>query len=442
MRALSATLEAKQKVMGPALVKLVLTKATQATKTYGLDTTDRILYISHSESEWSQTAHVTVNDPNATLAALSLQGYLGTISWGYKTSGGDEYSACAPLEVIAQTTDSRQGQIVTSFGLAGIFDMMDEEKASEDYSPDDTNTDTIKTILTAIAEATLTCFNTALSHTITFDSEDDLIDSYMPADYFQIRAGESRLSAFRRALKFTKCKAKVRHDGVIHVFNPTISGSTYDSEYRDALTYHNFFDKSVRKRLVIPNKIVVSSHPDHAVQYTGSAVDTDSYDALGRYITGEPVYIRATSNAQCTAIATAMLQHIQIGSEKGYGLAPMNCGQEVMDYVLITDSRVGDTRAGNIGYLNRWYSYYRREPTRFGLEFSFGSLEQAGGVGGLALSGTGTPTYADLRAVVDYVDRQIKALERQTRVEIREVTFPEVVAKLHVTEELIIPVVD
>jgi len=146
----------------------------------------------------------------------------------------------------------------------------------------------------------------------------------------------------------------------------------YDYQYNDAATNHNFFEKGTRKRLVFPNRIIVKSHPSHSAtyQFSGSATDADSYAAIGRYIDSAPHYIRAVSDDQCTAIATAELQHLQVESERGSGRVPMNCGQEVMDYVKFTDSAASDTRTGNVGYLARRYIAGKR----FDTELRFGAV--------------------------------------------------------------------
>ena len=371
--------------MGDVLVKIVLTSGAT---TYTYDnhtTTNRILNLSHPEQEWSQTAQVTVDNRDGNLTALALEGYLGVISYGYATSAGDEYSASAPLTVIAQKTDSMQGELVTTLSLAGLFNMWDEQEATEAYTPEDTNTDTVKAIMDAIAGATMACFSSYPAHTITYDSgyDDSIINAFKPADYFSVAKGESRLSAFQKALNYTKCKARVENDlgvATIHIFQPTITGTTYDYEYNDAIAAanHNFFNKSVRTRLVLPNKVIVSSHPDQG-SYISNATDADSYAALGNQYYTRTVYCRPASNDQCTLIATAILQGYQLAAERGHGYAPMNVGQEVMDYVKITDSRANDTRVGNIGFLDRHY-----RPSEFVFEFRFGSLFMPGLAGTLA----------------------------------------------------------
>lgn len=468
MRVLGATLTAAQKAMGDAVCKIVLTQQGDSTeKTYGVDTTNRILDNSHKESEWSQTAQITVDNRDGNLTALTLEGYTGPISYGY----GANYSASAPLTVIAQKTDSLQGDLVTTFSLAGLFDLWGEQKATESYTPEDTNTDTVKTILDAIAGATLDCFSSYPAHTITYDTgyDDSIIDTFTPNDYYSIVKGESRLSAFKKALAYCKDKARVENDAgvaTIHIFNPAdgvshyISGTTYNYEYNDAIAAanHNFFDKSVRTRLVLPNRVVVMNHPDHSDTYIGEATDAASYAALGSQYYTETHYVRAASDAQCTLIAAAILQRYQIAAEKGHGFAPMNCGQEVMDYVLITDSRASDTRAGNISYIHRHY-----KPGKFEMEFRFGREWQI-----LGLAGTAPPKQ--VKVIVE--DREPSVYTSQTEAiaaliesfnsmvddynAMRDsvltviattnsiieylVGREEVIPKLHVTDQLIIPV--
>ena len=447
----------------------------------------------------------------------------GTLVWTLDGKDGDEYSASAPVTVIAQKADTVQGDLVTTFSLAGLFNLWGEQEALEAYTPDDSNGDTVKDILDAIAAPSLDCFSGYPAHTITYDtnnSDDGIIDTFTPKDYFSIAKGESRLSAFKKALAYTKCKALVKNDSgtaTIHIFIPTISGNAwvastayivgdyvqpttptylfayrcttagtsyssdptwpttaggtvteqgsslvwtavaFDYEYNDAegLTYHDFFSKSVRTRLVLPNKVVVMNHPDHEDSYTGNATDAASYAALGNQYYTKTIYARPASNAQCTLMAKAALQRYQIAAEKGHGVAPLNCGQEVMDYVKITDSVASDLRIGNVGYIHRWYSYRDRQPTRFGMEFRFGTLEVLG------LAGTVPPKQTKItieeppsyQALIDQVASLIEDYNslRDALIEVigtansiieyllaRE--MEQVIAKLHVTQQLIIPV--
>lgn len=518
MRSISDALESAQKVVGDALCKIVLTLQSDSTEyTYDINSeTNRILSLSHPEQEWSQTAQIIVDNRDGNLTDLTLEGCSAVISYGYHTTS-DEYSATAPLEAIASQTDSLQGELVTSISLAGVFNMMGEDEASEAYTPEDTNTDTVKTILTAIANKTMTGFTHCKSYTIVFDDEnrgfftDSLINTFKPADYFSVSFKESRLSAFKKALSYTGDKARIRHDGYIHVFRPTpyapdweadteygltdkvkpttpngfeyictTAGTSdsagneptwpttedstvaedgvdtlvwtivwYDYEYNDASgDYHNFFDKSVRKRLVIPNRVYVLNHPDHSDEYTGNAIDSSSYTALARYI-NEYHYARPTSSAQCGLIAAAILRNYQLGAERGHGRAPMNVGQEVMDYVKITDSKASDTKTGNIGYLERRY-----RPGEFVFDFGFGGLVSVGLAGTQFPRTTSTTvygdvTYADLMNIVDYFNNRLRERDETINTIIDGyntmwdylIAREEVIPKLHVTKQLIIPVI-
>ena len=278
--------------------------------------------------------------------------------------------------------------------------------------PDRVNTDTVKTILDAIAGATLTTFSDYPAHTITYDSgyDDSIINAFTPKDAFRIAKGESRLSAFRKVLNYTKTKARVENDSgtaTIHIFQPTITGVTFDYEYNDALAAanHNFFVKSMRERLVLPNKVVVKNDPAHIDSFTGEATDAASYAALGNQYYTDTQYVRAASNAECALIATAILQGHQLAAERGSGLAPMNVGQEGFDYIKITDSAASDTRVGNIGYLDRRYNQ-----GNFEFEFRFGSLLMTGLAGTLppftTVGGTGGAGFqSQLNALIDYVNQ-------------------------------------
>lgn len=467
MRTEDTTLTAAQLAGGDALCKLVLTSGVTE-KIYGVDTDNRILDLRHTEEEWSQTAQVVVDNRDGTLTTLALEGYKGVISYGYHTAGEDpedEYSAAAPLTVIAQKADRMQGELVMSFSLAGLFNMFGEDKASEVYSPDDANGDTVKDILDAVVAGSgtggLDCFDHCTEHTITYDAsyDDSIIDTFKPADYFSVGLNESRLSVIRKLLRFTKCKARVENTGgtaTIHIFNPAdgiihyISGSTYNYEYNDAVAGHNFFDKSVRKRLVIPNKVVVSNHPDHEDSYSGTATDTDSYDALGFWLP-EYVYARPANNTIAGLIAAARLQNYQLARERGHGHAMMNVYQEVMDFVLITDSWAADSRKGNIGALTRTYRL-TGSPRDFGFEFRFGDLALEGLAGTISPS---TPIVTPGKrarqpsyniVMMDEIERlgsiisELMALTNSILNYLSEMAWREVIPKLHVTDQLIIPV--
>lgn len=453
IRTLTSTLEAAQKAMGDALCKVVLTKAGQATRTYGVDTTNRILSCKMQMGEWRQSAEVVVDNRDGNLTSLTLQGYQAVISKGFVTSSGDEYSAYPPMKVISQRGDVRGGEMITIFSLAGLINLLAEDKASADYTPDDTDTDTVKTIIDAVMGATLAAFNHCTAYTVTWDSEDDLIDVFMPKDSFSVYFRESRQSAIKKLLAFTKCVMRFEDDGNPHILVPrrtesaatwvantayslndmvipttpnnyyyvcttagtshatteptwttdigdTIADGTvewtvaYHYEYTRVSTDHNFYEKGYRRRVIDPNKITVSSHPTSGDAYTGNATDATSYALL-------PIedfqHLRVASNAQATSIAEAYIAKAQAAAEQGHCLAPMNVGQEIYDYVKVTDAWSSDYREGNILYFETFY-----KPGQFTFGFRFGDITF--GLAGTSIIQTSGGTSASISQLYSLIN--------------------------------------
>jgi len=222
----------------------------------------------------------------------------------------------------------------------------------------------------------ISVYDHCVAWTVTDDtaSGDGLLDTYLPADAFFIRQGESRLGVIDKLLSYTKTERRFEDDDEIHLRVPVTAGSTYDYEY--ALTAgHTFFAKSVRDALVIPNKIVVESFPDDTDQYTGSYTSAVSYALM-------PVssFVRTkltSSDPQAIAIATARISRIEVASQRGSAAVPMNVGAELFDYCLVTDERASDTRAGNLGYIGRHYDN-SNSPNSYQMTFGFGGISTKG----------------------------------------------------------------
>lgn len=145
----------------------------------------------------------------------------------------------------------------------------------------------------------------------------------------------------------------------------------YDYEYSLTESYHNFFSKSLRKSLVIPNKIVVHSLTEDINQYSGSATDAESYALLP---ISHFVKTKLNSNDQAEDIAEAMIARLQTESQKGAAIVPINVGAEVYDFVKVTDAIEGDSRTGNIGYLRRSYKPGPSMQSSWKMSFGFGRL--------------------------------------------------------------------
>jgi len=462
MRTLSDTLKAEQKKLNHdvPLAKIVLTKAGEDTQTYG---TERIIDLRYSE-EAHQNAEVLLNNWDGALTSLDLTGYKGVVSLGFTTSEGDEYSPRAPLWVIPQQLFSlwhAKYPLLCRLSLAGILNFMAEDRASADYVPDSDDSKTVKTLIREICGDSgvtqLACFNHCAKYDVVFDSEDALIDVFEPKDSFSVRVEERRETKIDELLSWTGCVWRAEADGKIHIFVPKVVTSTaweaesgynlgdqvipvtpngyqyicttagtsgaeeptwptgigdtvgdgsavwtvaYDYEYSLASGEHGFFDKTLRRRVVIPGKITVASHPSHEEEYSGSA-QVDGYDSLPDALKiAETRHLRLSSDAQGVAIATAFLAHAKRDAETGHGFAPMNIGAEVHDYVKITDSRQGDSAVGNIGYLSAHYT-----PGHFDFEFRFGSIYQSGLAGTMPPGASTGGTHPSNQQLWDEINR-------------------------------------
>lgn len=273
----------------------------------------------------------------------------GTVTWEMDGNAGDEYSPRAPLRVEGQEFISSETQLICRLYLTGIPNDMAGDKAEDDYKVDNTNTQTCKDLISAIAGATLDPFTNYTAYTVTYDSEDSLIDSFMPKDYFSVSINENRDDKIQELLNYTGCKRRAEADGAIHVLVPTTTNINYAYEYRLLVdTYHTFFSKALRNRFVNPNKERVMSPDGVQPQYGDSATSATSY-ALKKKI--HTTQLRVTSNSQCTSIAEAKIAQYELRAERGSVKVPLNCGQEIWDYVKVTDARNDDSRIGNVQYI-------------------------------------------------------------------------------------------
>lgn len=349
MRTLSGTLLAAQQATSiDALVKIVFTLG-EDTYTY---TRTRILDIEEREDGSLQFIDIVLDNADGTLTDLDLGGFKGVLSTGAVTGAGEEYSACAPMWVMAQRFNSVPGRLLNTLSLVGICNLMAEDKASEVYKPDEDDNKTVKTLIGEIIGASLTCFSHCKAYVISWDGDDDLIDTYKPKDSFRIYTGNNRLSRINYLLNLTKCVMRAGGDGKLHIFNPTTSGRVYDYEYK-LVDGHTFFAKALRNRVVTPNYIKVQSREDDDPQYSGTAQDASYASLPDELKKHEYLETYLESNDQATKIAEAILAKAQMWCEAGSANVPLNVGAEVFDYVKVTDEREEDSRVGNIGQLTR-----------------------------------------------------------------------------------------
>lgn len=362
MRTLTPTLlEAQKSNSLKPHYRIFLTRSGQ---NYEFDV-NRIKQIEHKDYPYSQTAEVTLSNADNGLTNIDLKGYQATISYGLTTSEGLELVATDPLTVIAQQFDSAPGQLTCKLIMQGIPDNLADDKASMAYQPDETSTETVRDLVTAILAATHPCYNHCKAYTVIWDASvfDDSLQNYQPKANFRIYTGQSRLTSVKILLSFTNCMMKYTN-GAIHI--GLINQDSPDYIYSLSPGQHTFLAKAYRKRLVIPNRIVVKSNPDEDLdQYYGEATHA-SYSILPKTAFH---LAELESNEQATQLAQAMINKAALETDGGSGIVPLNLGAEIFDYVQITDSRSGDTVTGNVGYIHRRVG----EGGKWEMTFGFGN---------------------------------------------------------------------
>ncbi len=452
-RVLSSTLLAAQKgSQKTELSKMVLSNNGTTYTYYHRSGSNRIKDWDHTEAADRQAAQVILDNSTKAVSALDLRGFKAILSYGITTGSGDEYSATAPLYVVGQQAHSSQSRgretgLPISLSLGGLPNLLATHKATVSYTQESDDTNTIKDLIRKIygdsGVTILACYNSFPSFDVVFDSEDSLIDTFVPADSFSISRGSNREAKVNELLSYTKCVKRYEADGKPHIFVPIVTTSTtwatntsysvgdtvvptvaneveykcttagtshasteptwanalevadtiadgtvtwtvgYDYDYRLESTYHTFFNETYRKRVVIDGKVVVSSTEASGDGYSGNASDPNYSNYPTILQTIDTVNLRVTGNAQCTAIATARLSHHQAAAERGSGVVPMNVGAEVHDFVKVKDTRLDEYRVGNIGYIRR-----TNEGGNPRMEFRFGKL-------GYGVAQTPVPSGAD-----------------------------------------------
>lgn len=441
MRARSATLVANEIARGEALVKCVLTRSGEDTKTYEID---RIPEIKHTEEPYRQAALITLLNDDGEFTGLDLSAYQVVVSYGYTdATQGDEYSACAPLRVMAQHTHDFEGRLVCTLALAGIPNFLAEEKASAAFAPGHGYVSTVKDIINFVMHPSTgySFFQRYKDYTPVFDLEDSLIDVYTPREYFRIYKNESRLDVMRKLLSWTKCAMRFEDDGEPHIFVPkkvedsntwaastgyslgdivaptapnnyyyvcttagtsggtepatwstTIGGTVsdgsvtwtvaYDAEWTVEVNDPNFYNKTYRRGLIVPGKINIASNDESGDGYSGSA-EVSGFGSLPDAVAFQRFYeYYLASNAQADAIAEARISKLETDAERGSAMVEMNVGSEVYDLVNCISSRASDRREGTLGSITRhWRAGSEESDPLFEMEIRFGGVSLGGNVG-------------------------------------------------------------
>ena len=494
MRSLSAALEAAQKkdILEPTY-KVVFSGPAS-----GTFEEDQIISLDHTEEAWHQEFTIVLNNFDDSITT-EFEGAKAVITYGLKPPYSSNTSAAAPLYVKDQIWHPSTKSVTII--ARGLMDELAEDHASGSHVQKTADLKTVKDLVSEVVKGTidtrlndaayslddlvipitpngyvfkcttagtagaspptwdidigdtttdntivwtnvgkeLTVFSHCKKWTVDFDSEDDLLDSFNPADLFVVSLNDTRLDALRQIMQFTKCVIRVEADGDFHVLVPRVDGPTWavgtayavndyvrpsstntDFAFQcttagtshasteptwpttadgtvndngviwtarahhytykwDALGEHDIFQNARRRRLVQPNFVVVQSPSASDDSYTGNASDASANktDQEHRIFFN----MRLASNAQGTSVATAILQGYQLDAQAGAFSAPLNLGQELFDYVRLKDPRqspsgTDDVWVWNVGGIQRLAA-----PGRWEMAVALGDPAQGGFIG-------------------------------------------------------------
>ncbi len=360
----------------------------------------RVAGTSHANTEptWTTNLGQTITD--------------NTVTWEVWARTGQEYSRHATLKVLAQQFNGNPNSSFCYLSCVGIPNGLKEECAFDEYHPDSSNTDTVKTIVNAILGASMSQYNGFTAYTPTWDTTDTLVDSIVPADKFAIPEGMSRYDAVNKLLsEYTKSLMLVKNDDVPHIIDiPSASVYTYSLDEGA----HQFFNKTYRESDVIPSKITINTYPDATTPYTGSATDAASHTAFNK----EKKYRRkVSSDAEAASVAAAMMSRLKMDSDQGTGEVPMNAVAEVYDYITMT-GQAGESRTGNQINLVRVFNAMNpktRPKDRFKMNLSFGKQMGIGSMGTEIPGFASAADVASLRYDLGLMAQELEQLQDRLR---------------------------
>jgi hypothetical protein len=181
--------------------------------------------------------------------------------------------------------------------------------------------------------------------TLQKDSSDSFIDSYTPIYKFQ--AGTPAATIIQDLMALTKCAIRWENDDKLHIFSIASTPDPVDYAYdADHTVLANLVDES----LVIPNRVTVigSVQSDADINvYSGADTNDASIALVGEL--DEIIHFDVTSVEDAESIAANYLDKIEHEANRGSAIVPMNCGQELFDYVSVLDPAISATSYGWVG---------------------------------------------------------------------------------------------
>jgi len=384
------------------------------------DTPTRLYSVRHIEEPYGGVAIIRLRNNDGYFNSRNLRGYKVHIGWGMVTSAGNEYSEPAYLNVLSQRDISEEGELLTELTCIDIWGLLAREDSfaggtkligkvsvktssailekltgqtsgatgtiyqhasnwvavvgvTGTFQAGETATSTNLTIEISSVEAigtgglapaysgdtnVFTIIEQMLLGftTLTLDSDDpdNTAQTYYPR--YRVPIGTPLRAVIQDVIGFTRCGLRMRTDGM-HMLYLDPAPISADYEYDSS---HVHLSNRRDQGLVIPTQIyVINSDPDDTTvpAYIGSAYDSGSYGALGRHLSRIVNIPTVQSDADAAKRAEQLIARAKADTNTGIVTVPiMNCGQEIYDWIKITDTRNANLIfEGRVGRIQRDY---------------------------------------------------------------------------------------
>lgn len=300
----------------------------------GTDLSDYVKEVLHTEQTYGGGASILLGDLSSwyfiSSNPIALKGQQVNIGYGFVTTAGKEYKDRGPVWVRNARRVSLPGTLAVQLECFDIWEKLgmiraagDDLSTAKSWVADTTIYDIIDELLTAA------------SITLTKDSSDGIVDVFMPN--YQAGINDSMRDIIIPLMGLTNCYIRSRSDGM-HIGKLAEDTSSDDYYAYELGGDHTFFSSLEDDEVAVPNRIIVLNDYDDWT-YKGEAIDTNSYASLGYYVPRLYAVAGLSSDAQAQQFAEAILCAIQRSVSHGIVVVPHNCGQELFDYVVVTDTR-------------------------------------------------------------------------------------------------------
>jgi len=305
------------------------------------DYSHRLIQLEHHEEPYNDWANIFLYDNDRGVA--DLRGCWLEIGYGVFVGGAPEYSDTPRLWVKWTQLVSREGDLFMMLHCEGAWAHMSELDIVTKGSPPDfkgqyegnyTIYDTIKDIMSAAGFI--------LNH-LDSSQDDGIIDALCPRVYLNQSPFENPAEVIYRLIAMTKCFIRPLTDLKFEIRYPQDSDSNDENYCYN--TPHYFHEYAERRKVNIPNHIVVYANPGEDEKWT-NVITAEAEEPAGertadiyKRVTRHHIAMDIDNASDAGNRASAILTRIMFEELSGRLVIPHDCSVELYDRVGIYDER-------------------------------------------------------------------------------------------------------